>query len=273
MTMCECIDGDEKGLRKATFLTNATKDLRRNRIWPKTISRKQRTQRRTTMKPRNILAGLFICALGAGIPTQLTLAAVVDIDWQAPGDAKLMLDTDTGMQWLDLSVTANQTFNGVVAKLAPGQTYAGFRVATQVEVLTLWSHAGITNYEREWTIGQYPAVSDMVQKLGPTTMIEPGLFTVATHTIGMVDGGPALDGSRRWATELTYAPDGVSTRTSVNYYTWDVATADMHYSTWLVRPVPLPGTFWLLMTGIIGISGCCRRAHASWESGVQISKR
>jgi hypothetical protein len=212
-------------------------------------------------KSKTAVALLF-CLLGVGSPAQLTFAAIIDTDWQAPGDAKLMLDTETGLQWLDLSVTANKTYNNVVAKLALGQVYEGFRVATQSEVLTLWSNAGITNNERVWTIGQYQAVRDMVDRLGPTTMYETGLFSIATHTIGMVEGGPPLDSSQRWATELTYAPDGVSTRTSVNYYTWDVGTADMHYSTWLVRPVPLPGAFWLLASGIIGGWVATRRIPA-----------
>ena len=41
--------------------------------------------------------------------TQPALAALIDADWQTPGDAKLLLDTSTGMQWLDRSVTVNRS--------------------------------------------------------------------------------------------------------------------------------------------------------------------
>jgi hypothetical protein len=148
----------------------------------------------------------------------------------------------------------------VIANLGPGEVYDGFRVATQAEVLDMWSHAGITNYERLWTVGQYPAVNDLVTRLGPTTMVEPGLFPVATHTIGMFEGGPSLPANERWAAELTYAPDGESSRTSVNFYTWNVGVADDHYSTYLVRPVPLPAAIWLLMSGALSI-GALQLSH------------
>lgn len=184
---------------------------------------------------------------------QPAYAAVIDMDWENPGDAKLLFDTDTDKRWLDLSVTADQSYNSVVANLGPGQVYEGFRVATQAEVLELWSHAGITNYERVWTVGQYPAVNNLVNRLGPTTMFEVGLFNIATHTIGMVEGGPSLAADERWATELTYAPDGENTRTSVNFYTWNIDAADHHYSTYLVSAVPLPASIWLLMSGILGM--------------------
>lgn len=59
------------------------------------------------MKPINMLAVLLICTLSTSLPVQPSFATLADMDWQNPGDTKLMLDTDTGPQWLDLSVTAN----------------------------------------------------------------------------------------------------------------------------------------------------------------------
>jgi hypothetical protein len=202
---------------------------------------------------RNVVCGVLFL-------TQPTFAALIDVDWQTSGDAKLLFDASTGMQWLDLSMTANRSYNQVIANLGPGEVYDGFRVATQAEVLDMWSHAGITNYERLWTVGQYPAVNDLVTRLGPTTMVEPGLFPVATHTIGMFEGDPSLPANERWAAELTYAPDGESSRTSVNFYTWNVGAADDHYSTYLVRPVPLPAAIWLLMSGALSI-GALQLSH------------
>lgn len=197
----------------------------------------------------------WLCGIAGGIflLAQPAFAALVDADWQTPGDAHLVLDTGTGLQWLDLSVTANQSYSYVTSNFGPGQIYEGFRVATQTEVIEMWSHAGITNYERVWTTGQYPAVNSLVNRLGPTTMIEPGLFPVATHTIGMIDAGPVSSLGERWAMELTYAPDGESTRTSANFYTWNVDTADEHYSTYLVQAVPLPAGIWLLISGAVGM--------------------
>lgn len=204
-------------------------------------------------KMRSIGAKLCGIAGGFFLLVQPAFATLVDADWQAPGDAHLLFDTDTGLQWLDLSVTANQSYNYVTSNFGPGQIYEGFRVATQTEVIEMWSHVGIINYEREWTVGQYSEVRDLVTRLGPTVMIEPGLFPVATHTIGMINAGPVLSADERWAMELTYAPDGESTRTSANFYTWNVNTADDHYSTYLVQAVPLPAGIWLLISGAVGM--------------------
>ena len=102
-------------------------------------------------------------------------------------------------------------------------------------------------------------MNDLVTRLGLTTMFEEGLFTIATHTIGMVEGGPALISTERWAMELTYAPDGLSTRTSANYYTWDISVADPHYSTYLVQTVPVPAAVWLFGSGLLGLFGMVRR--------------
>ncbi len=90
-------------------------------------------------------------------------------------------------------------------------------------------------------------------------MFESGVFPIATHTIGMAEGGPALPQDSRWAMEITYAPDGLNSRTSANFYTQDVNIAGPHYSTYLVQAVPLPATVWLFGSGLIGLIGIARR--------------
>lgn len=198
-------------------------------------------------------------ALAALMYSQATAAAVIDQDWQTPGDENLLLDTATNMRWLDLSVTADMSHNTVVVNLNAGGLFEGWRLATQGEVLELWSHAGITNNERVWQMSQFTEVNDLVTRLGPTVMFEQGLFNIATHTIGMVEGGLTLSSTERWAMELAYAPDGLSTRTSASYYTWDVAVGDPHYSTYLVQTVPTPAAVWLLGSGLLGLVGIARR--------------
>lgn len=180
---------------------------------------------------------LIVMALAALMFSQAAASAIIDQDWQTPGDANILFDTSTNMQWLDLSVTADMSHDAVVANLSYGGIFEGWRLATQNEVLDLWTHAGIINTERNWVTYQYAVVYDLVTRLGPTVMVEPGLFPVATHTIGMVEGGPALPSTERWAMELTYAPDDLSTRTSASHYTWDIGTAEPHYSTYLVQTI------------------------------------
>ncbi len=39
-------------------------------------------------------------------------SALIDIDWQAPGDSHIIRDTISGLDWLDLSETANLSHKG-----------------------------------------------------------------------------------------------------------------------------------------------------------------
>ncbi|MFC1773854.1 VPLPA-CTERM sorting domain-containing protein [Pseudomonadota bacterium] len=207
----------------------------------------------------------IVMTLASLIFSQAVASAVIDQDWQTPGDENLLFDTVTNMRWLDLSVTADISHDTVVTNLGTGGLFEGWRLATQEEVLELWGHAGITNTERNWVTYQYAEVNDLVTRLGPTVMVEPGLFPIATHTIGMVEGGPALTSSERWSMELTYAPDGFSTRTSASHYTWDIGNADPHYSTYLVKTVPLPAAVWLFGFGFVGLLGVARRKKADYS--------
>ena len=55
-------------------------------------------------------------------------------------------DPNTGLMWLDLTLTQGLTHDYVVANLlGVGQTYEGYRYATGAEVSTLFTDAGITN--------------------------------------------------------------------------------------------------------------------------------
>lgn len=57
------------------------------------------------------------------------------------GVGSATLDTATNLQWLDLSVTKNQSKATIDALL--GSTYSPYRYATASEVETLFSDAGI----------------------------------------------------------------------------------------------------------------------------------
>jgi MYXO-CTERM domain-containing protein len=63
-------------------------------------------------------------------------AAFVESDWQNAGDALATLDTETGIEWLDLSVTNSQTLSDVEPIL--NSTYAGWRLPTTSEVHNLY---------------------------------------------------------------------------------------------------------------------------------------
>jgi len=57
----------------------------------------------------------------------------------------LTRDTATGLEWLDVTLSSNWSFNAVNAARDPGEQFAGFRYATREEVQAFWLHAGVTS--------------------------------------------------------------------------------------------------------------------------------
>jgi hypothetical protein len=77
-----------------------------------------------------LCAMLVTLSLGAN-------AEFVDTDWKTSGDKLAMLDTETGIEWLDLLQTAGETMNTIRPKLDVGGAYEGWRFATASEVETM----------------------------------------------------------------------------------------------------------------------------------------
>lgn len=61
-------------------------------------------------------------------------AKFVETDWLADGDALATLDTESGLEWLDLSETVNQSISGVDAQTGVGGLYEGWRLPTYSEI-------------------------------------------------------------------------------------------------------------------------------------------
>ena len=81
----------------------------------------------------------------------LSLSASADLieeDWKRPGDKLITLDTDAGLEWLDLSQTANQPVNNIYLRtqdvVQPGyesieNDLQGWRIANRQEIESLFS--------------------------------------------------------------------------------------------------------------------------------------
>jgi hypothetical protein len=65
--------------------------------------------------------------------SQIAHADLVATDWSQSGDSKATLDTDTGLEWLDLSSTAGLSYNQVMSDI----NFDGWRIPTFDEVITL----------------------------------------------------------------------------------------------------------------------------------------
>tara|TARA_R110002072_G_scaffold63634_10_gene158123 strand:- start:3671 stop:4402 length:732 start_codon:yes stop_codon:yes gene_type:complete len=86
---------------------------------------------------RNLLSLLSLplvtLALAAS-PAQAVLVSQSDVVF---GADSVTLDTNTGLKWLDVNISANRSFNDVSGQLGTGGDFQGWRYATGAEVLNL----------------------------------------------------------------------------------------------------------------------------------------
>lgn len=95
----------------------------------------------------HFFATLLVCLIMyvlAFLPGLARASTLVSVDLNEIGDGLLTLDTATGLEWLDLTQTDLElSFNQMLVQLGPGGAFEGFRYATEAEVLTLLTNAGI----------------------------------------------------------------------------------------------------------------------------------
>ena len=85
------------------------------------------------MLKKTMLSIVASFAMLLSLPSQ---AAFVSTDWKTQGDALATLDTETGIEWLDVSLTDGMSIDSVKALL--GSVYAGWRLPTMSEVESMY---------------------------------------------------------------------------------------------------------------------------------------
>lgn len=73
-------------------------------------------------------------ALTTILMTSAAHAELVESDWKAEGDALATLDSNTGIEWLDLSETVGMSMDYVVSQTGVGGEFAGWRLPTSDEL-------------------------------------------------------------------------------------------------------------------------------------------
>lgn len=85
----------------------------------------------------------------------------------APSDGfNLTVDSDTGFEWLDLTISTGFTFDEVQAELGAGGLFEGFRFATAPEIATYWQNAGVIVPNRFQL--EDPAANPLIRTWGVT---------------------------------------------------------------------------------------------------------
>jgi hypothetical protein len=96
-------------------------------------------------------------------------ALLISLDDPVHGPGTITLDTETGLEWLDLSLSQNRSFRDIVDQLETGGEFAGFRHATSHELLDLLNHASIPDVDiLGGTIANTSPTTTLLNLLGPT---------------------------------------------------------------------------------------------------------
>jgi hypothetical protein len=99
-----------------------------------------------SMFPPVLLAVLLM----GSIPAWADLITVGDPHWKHSGlyfssadNPIIILDTQTGLGWLDMNAARGLIFNTIDTQTGPGGKLEGFRIANKDEVMTLFADAGL----------------------------------------------------------------------------------------------------------------------------------
>jgi len=162
------------------------------------------------------------------------------------GANTLILDTQTGTEWLKLDATQGLSFDFVTSQLDAGELFGGFSVASSQDVTTLFKDAGVWAPLAPLTspsaLAAGAAFGSFFGGLDTANgFVSQGMTNMATGPGGFLEQGIGVN--YRAGVSVSSFDDAAFARGS----TFDFV------STWLIKsvsPVPEPATSWLLLVGL-----------------------
>lgn len=192
------------------------------------------------MKFKLLGALLLLVSVQAG-------ATLIERDLDSSGDGLITYDSDTGLEWLDLTSTTNQSFDQISARLIDlNDDLYGFRYANSVDLnILFFISAGMS------ASAQFPgetAVNDLISLIGTTLVSSNEL----KQTRGYYDTGTVVDGKIGWA---FLSINNIYSSAGVTDYAAFANNQSNYNGSWLVRAasVPEPSTLAIFALGIIGL--------------------
>jgi hypothetical protein len=192
-------------------------------------------------------------------------AVIMNADWKTPGDNLITQDTSSGLEWLDLTVTADFSYDYVSNQLGVGQEFEGWRYATAEEVTGFWdAFGGDSNY--------YNGLS--TQNNGLFDLIAPYWGDLHCEQSACITGegysfAITIDSTKDGFQNIALASDWIvldwhPTQDEFNSFYLSINDRGRYYDVGsaLVRDistVPVPAAFWLFGSGFIGLIGVARR--------------
>jgi len=197
----------------------------------------------------------FLAALSLAIAATASHAALISTDWNTAGDNLITLDTASGLEWLDLSQTYNQTVAAVLPQTNAGGLFEGFRLALASEVHGLMGAAGLP----------FNNITGTIASTAAERAAADALTALLSETVGQ-HFGASLHGSRGHLIDnggdlvVGYYTTGFGSSLFNDYFagypTWPGV------GVWLVRDsneVPEPATLGLLGLALAGLAARKRR--------------
>jgi len=159
-----------------------------------------------------------------------------------------MIDTGTGLQWLDLTETLGISWNA--AEASTFVTLDGYVHATVAEVETLFLNAGFLTTDNATNQLNVPAATDLLSYLGCTQFC---------GTINATGRGFA-DSTGIFVSRPNYHTNGLGAGAAViSLQTSNLDLVDATAGHFLVKAVPVPAAVWLFGSGLLGLIGVARR--------------
>jgi hypothetical protein len=189
-------------------------------------------------------------------------AALVSVDDPVFGIGAITRDTATGLEWLDVSLSNDRSFLDVAGQFGMGGDFEGFRHATGMELIQLYSNAGIPDIDVfGGSTANLAPVMGLIDLVGHTR--SQGEYL---ETFGLVDD--IAFQSLRFSGDLDFLTINSSPAYAamvLNGFARSETIAFDFVGHWLVRPVPVPSSFILLTTGLALLGGIIRRNKSAGQ--------
>ena len=205
------------------------------------------------IKQRKLIRQVAAATLLLVSGVQAAFAGFVTTD-SSFGTNTLILDTQTGTEWLKLDATRGLSFDFVESQLDAGELFGGFSVASGQDVTTLFKDAGV------W--------APLSPLTSPSALAAGAAF--GSYFGGIDTGNGFLS---EGMTSLAIGPFGflhqavgLNYRAGVSISSFDDAfisrSAEFDFvSTWLIKsvsPIPEPETYLLLLVGLVVVGAGSR---------------
>ena len=209
------------------------------------------------IKQRKLIRQATTVALLLVSGVQAAFAGFVTTD-SSFGANTLILDTQTGTEWLKLDATLGLSYDSVAAQLDAGETFGGFSIASPQDVTTLLKDAGVWAPLSPLTSPSALAAGAAFGNFFGGLDTGHGFISQGMTSVAM---GPS--GFTQQAIGLSYRP-GLSI-SSFDDAVFSRSGTFGDVSTWLVKstsPIPEPATYLLVLVGLAALIGCSRMRTA-----------